>query len=197
MSKRTVLFTDSLTNRQDAIPFDRNFAMRIGYLKYNGEQCAQHQTTTRHTISGNCVHCDAALLTEKFSKLVSPPTTPEAGLMAGQTWYYSITDGIMCLKCGGFSRRNCRSFRCVSCQEAQAQCKRATAIPKPPKPPAPPRAEKAPTAAQALMAGCPDMVIEREAARALGFKIFRTGKPCRRGHNTWRYVTTGGCLDCK
>lgn len=41
-----------------------------------------------------------------------------------------------------------------------------------------------------------DMVIDRESARGLGLKIYRTGAPCVAGHLGWRYVSTGGCLTC-
>lgn len=43
----------------------------------------------------------------------------------------------------------------------------------------------------------PDMVIDRKSARGLGFKVYRTGKACGVGHTGWRYVSTGGCIDCK
>jgi hypothetical protein len=48
-----------------------------------------------------------------------------------------------------------------------------------------------------IRAGWPeDQVLERNTAREMGLKIFRTGKPCRRGHVAWRYVSNGGCLVC-
>jgi hypothetical protein len=42
----------------------------------------------------------------------------------------------------------------------------------------------------------PEMIIDRESARAMGFKVYRTGEPCPHGHTGWRYVSTNGCLDC-
>lgn len=50
--------------------------------------------------------------------------------------------------------------------------------------------------AQQINKICPDMIISKENARGLGFKVFRTGEPCRAGHTGWRYVSTGGCLEC-
>ena len=47
-----------------------------------------------------------------------------------------------------------------------------------------------------MMRENPDMIIERETARALGMKVYRTGKPCRNGHMGFRYVSMGGCVDC-
>lgn len=42
----------------------------------------------------------------------------------------------------------------------------------------------------------PDMIISREDAKIAGFKVYRTGKPCRRGHKGWRWVSTNNCLTC-
>lgn len=38
--------------------------------------------------------------------------------------------------------------------------------------------------------------ISRAEAHAKGLKHFYTGKPCRRGHDRERNVTTGACLGC-
>jgi hypothetical protein len=36
----------------------------------------------------------------------------------------------------------------------------------------------------------------RKQAHALGKHKYSTGKPCIRGHKTFRYVNTGVCIDC-
>lgn len=38
--------------------------------------------------------------------------------------------------------------------------------------------------------------ISRAQALAEGRKRFYTGKPCKRGHDAQRFVTTGGCVAC-
>lgn len=43
----------------------------------------------------------------------------------------------------------------------------------------------------------PDTIITREAAIALGFTVYRTGRPCRHGHAGWRWVAGGTCLTCR
>ena len=43
----------------------------------------------------------------------------------------------------------------------------------------------------------PNAVISRSDARGLMMTIYRTGKPCFKGHSSWRYVSTGACTDCK
>jgi hypothetical protein len=47
-----------------------------------------------------------------------------------------------------------------------------------------------------MMRDTPDIVISREMAKGMGFKVFRTGKACKRGHVAFRYVSTGGCIEC-
>lgn len=40
------------------------------------------------------------------------------------------------------------------------------------------------------------VVISRDEAFAKGLKRYYTGKPCHKGHDCERYVSSGGCLDC-
>jgi len=42
----------------------------------------------------------------------------------------------------------------------------------------------------------PDMIIDVETAISMGFKVYRTGRPCKRGHTGWRYLANRGCVDC-
>lgn len=37
---------------------------------------------------------------------------------------------------------------------------------------------------------------DRVAAYMAGVKTYRTGKPCKRGHNSPRYASTGCCVEC-
>lgn len=48
----------------------------------------------------------------------------------------------------------------------------------------------------AIMENCPDLVISRADARAQGLKVYRTGETCTHGHRAYRYVSTGGCIEC-
>ncbi len=43
----------------------------------------------------------------------------------------------------------------------------------------------------------PDLVIDRRTAKGLGWKVYRTGEECRRGHKAYRYISTKGCIRCK
>lgn len=49
---------------------------------------------------------------------------------------------------------------------------------------------------QAFIDANPELIVTRDMARTVGFKVFRTGKPCSRGHAGFRYVTTNGCITC-
>ncbi len=48
-----------------------------------------------------------------------------------------------------------------------------------------------------LMRDCPDITLGREEARSMGFKVYRTGEYCKKGHTDFRYISTGGCVKCK
>lgn len=39
-------------------------------------------------------------------------------------------------------------------------------------------------------------LISRDEAHRLGLTVYRTGKPCKRGHTGLRYVSTGACVGC-
>ena len=39
-------------------------------------------------------------------------------------------------------------------------------------------------------------ILSRDDAFAQGLKKYYTGRPCARGHDTFRYVRTGACVDC-
>lgn len=42
----------------------------------------------------------------------------------------------------------------------------------------------------------PTMMVSKADAAMLGFALYRTGEECRRGHRSWRYVSTGACAEC-
>jgi len=43
----------------------------------------------------------------------------------------------------------------------------------------------------------PDMIVDRETAKSLGFTAYRTGKSCRQGHTGWRYLANNCCIQCQ
>lgn len=56
--------------------------------------------------------------------------------------------------------------------------------------------DKRETADSVMMRESPDMVLTRTDSIDMGFKVYRTGEPCRKGHHGWRYNSTGNCIDC-
>lgn len=53
------------------------------------------------------------------------------------------------------------------------------------------------TASFEMARSLPEMEITRVDARALGLKVYRTGRPCFKGHIGWRFVSNGACITCK
>lgn len=39
-------------------------------------------------------------------------------------------------------------------------------------------------------------IIKRMAAAKLGLVTYYTGKPCKHGHDSRRYTTSGACVEC-
>ncbi len=99
-----------------------------------------------------------------------PESARKLAIKNGEKWYIPEK---ACRKCGKKAPRRVDNGYCKGCHE---------------KPESP---------TSAFMRQCPDIVISRAEAKALGFKVFRTGELCSRGHRAFRYVSTGGCLECK
>jgi hypothetical protein len=43
----------------------------------------------------------------------------------------------------------------------------------------------------------PGLILSLADAEVLGLRIYRTGKPCGKGHTGFRYVKGGACIECK
>lgn len=124
--------------------------------------------------TGRCVECekDAAY----FRSLTKGP---RAVARAAGERYYTPTKA--CQTCGTVAPRHVVTNGCTDCHSGG---KTAGA------------ADARRTPSQIFAEENPDFLIPRDAARSLGFTLFRTGEPCRRGHAGWRYVSTGNCLTC-
>lgn len=53
------------------------------------------------------------------------------------------------------------------------------------------------TASFEMARSLPEMEVTRNDARTLGLTIYRTGRPCFKGHVGWRFVSNGACVTCK
>lgn len=126
--------------------------------------------------TGRCVECekDAA----HFKALLKGP---RALARAAGARYYTPNEA--CPVCGKPAPRHVVTNGCTGCQKGKGD---ATAGAQ----------DARRTPSQIFAEENPEFVMPREAARSLGFTLFRTGEPCRRGHTGWRYVSTGNCLAC-
>jgi len=93
----------------------------------------------------------------------------QAALRAGKKWYVPKDP---CPRCGMIADRRVSDGQCQGCVP---QLDRETSI---------------------MMEAAPDMVVSRDDARRLGLKVYRTGDACQRGHRGFRWVSTGGCIEC-
>lgn len=138
---------------------------------------ARHAGERWYTPTTPCAECGTtALRNVRTNKcrgcLVSSPR--QAAKAAGEKWYTPTTP---CPKCDTLEPRRVDNGECRGCiPRSETTLERE--------------------ATAAMVRDCPDMVMSRKDARALGLKIYRTGKACSNGHTEYRYVSTGGCLAC-
>jgi len=115
------------------------------------------------------VHDNQCLGCNDLKPTVSPR---QIAIAAGEKWYKPET---ACPRCHTHALRHVDNGRCQGCR--------------------PPSSQQSDIAGQ-LMTEQPDMIIDRQAAKEIGLTVYRTGTPCTHGHAGWRYVSTGGCIDC-
>jgi len=189
-------------------PRSREDAVRRGEtLWLTGDPCEKAGHYGIITLSGECYFC------EEDRKKPKPRADARK---AGKNWY--IPD-VLCVKCNTIAERNVQDNRCRGClvaktsprQEAlkagkkwytpDTPCLRCNTI-----------AEKRvdngicrgcvpepviyETPENVMMRTQPDLILPKETAVALGMKVYRTGRACRRGHSGYRYVSTNNCIDC-
>jgi hypothetical protein len=120
--------------------------------------------------TGRCLDCEEGA--KYFKALTRGPRA--AARAAGERTYVPVE---ICPSCGLIAPRNVMTDACSGCKTRRDDDGRRTP-------------------SQIFAEQFPDFIIDRESARGLGFTLFRTGEPCRRGHTGWRYVSTGNCLKC-
>lgn len=120
-----------------------------------------------HIHTGRCLAC-----VDDAARLRAMLRGPRAIARAAGDTQYLPTDP--CPTCGQIAPRSVSTNVCSAC-----------------KPPDRRRSES-----QIFAEQNPDLILTKEGARAIGFTLYRTGEPCRKGHTGWRYVSTGNCLEC-
>lgn len=124
-----------------------------------------------------CGHPGKVLLNGKcwFCRRDKDNSPRQKAIRQGLKWYMPKSDDPC--PSGHIALRRVDNGKCKACAEVAVQRSETGEVP--------------------MHKQFPDMILTRDAARSLGMKVYRTGDPCRRGHRAWRYVSTGGCLDCK
>ena len=134
------------------------------------EPCREYGHVRISNGNDQCMQCTNRLKPREQAIVDSEPT------------YVSTSP---CTQCNNITLRKTDNKECLVCEH----------VPSVP-------GNKAPTSATKLtpdtimMRDAPDTIVSREDAEIYGFKVYRTGQPCRRGHTGWRYVSTGNCIDC-
>lgn len=143
---------------------------RKWYAPVDGDFCATGHLALRRVHDGACSACLGKNPDELI--MTQKPTPRQAALDAGEPWY-TPADGDLCRK-GHHAPRRVANGSCRACEQARRITDSAVRID--------------------LVS--PDLVLGRAAAQAMGFTVYRTGKPCKRKHTAWRWVSNSGCLEC-
>ncbi len=203
-------------------PPSRELARKKKSLRYDsGEVCPVcNECTIRFTHNDECVHCKRLEAIEYYNNNHEDARNPQEAQRCGAQYF--ITSA-MCEKAGHLGIRTLDN-ECAFCAQEKTERKKKSNLRNearergdmwytPTEPckncgvVAPRRvnnnscrqceinnSSRSPD--QQLMEDNPDMVISRKDARTLGMTVYRTGKPCSRGHTDFRYVSTGNCVAC-
>lgn len=143
-------------------------------------QLALRNGETWYTPDTPCLHCNTTSLKRVYdgrcqgciqTKSTTPVNVPR--IEARRVGHKYYTPSTPCSKCGLQARRDTHRNQCRSCHRP-ADYRDDTAI----------------------MDTAPDLVITRDDAEAVGYKVYRTGKACSQGHTGFRWVVSGICCDC-
>lgn len=196
-------------------------AERIDHLKYIGFCPECDQKTAHFTEAKACKWCLhrsinefflAVRNCETFFEEAVPVSAQEAREM-GLDYYYTWE----CCDRGPHPfKKEIKTGRCMTCRDSQMKNLRAAArakgalfyIPSKKCPTCKTRTKRAVDTDQCqkciepidydtlVMESSPELVISRPEAKALGWGVYRTGVPCKRGHQGFRYVSSTNCIEC-
>lgn len=122
--------------------------------------------TGKTTLQGKCYECQ-----ENKAK-TDIPSPRQVAMSKGEKWYMPLEP---CKHCGKTELKRVDNGQCKGCMSGGVV------------------KERDPNDIRVLQ---PDLIINRKNAEMMGFKFFRSGKPCCNGHVSWRYVSTGTCTEC-
>lgn len=131
--------------------------------------CSRHpEQWLRHTHNGRCVDCHV------------PHPRLEAKRKGRETF-----EGDPCPVHAGHTTRLTRNGRCSKCCKPKPQVETT------------PSGRWTRKATQRYMDGNLNLTMRQRDARKLGIPVYRTGKPCPRGHVDWRFTSGGACVACR
>ena len=169
-------FSNKTTGAKSPIPWTPEESKALGYARYMDENgcpnCGQH-SVGRYVTNNYCVNCalnEAAELWKLW--VMGSPDRPE---MFPRTSAQAVEMGVeyyyreqLCKGGRHFVQPHIKTGRCVACASLKSSVAKLP----------------------------PDTILSKSDAAALGFDVYRTGEPCRRGHKGFRYVSNGGCIEC-
>lgn len=168
------LFT-SPNGRIGSLPWSREHAVTEGFGRYNDMAgpcpvCGSMRLAQaiRYTADGSCFHCQWEAF-EAIAWAWSVGVEPVPPHEDHEHFAHTCNNG------PHIQLLSKRTGKCVECERQSKPNRDATA---------------------AFVAASPDAVISRDLAAEAGLKLYRTGEPCKHGHVTWRYTSTGGCVEC-
>lgn len=120
-----------------------------------------------HIHTERCVECE-----DEVKKLKALARGPRANARSlGYLTYIPINP---CPNCGQIAERNVSTNACYGCKKDDSRQ----------------------SASRIFARDNPELIMTKDEAKSVGLTLYRTGEHCKNGHASWRYVSTGNCLEC-
>lgn len=193
------LWQQGIPGRPNPFPTTLSEAVRFGVDYYYVPRLCKrgHHFIKKHIKTGKCVMCTdnskrtkSDTATNRFMK-DNPDliVTKDAAAAMGLTVFKT---GVPCRR-GHIGWRYVNGGACLSCMRPGSY-----PLPSVPMPKGSIRKTDARRSISQIYAEeHPDEIMDKETAKFFGLKLYRTGKPCNRGHKGWRYISTNNCVDCR
>lgn len=177
-----MIFNHPETNQESPIPWDLETAKLLKYSRYMSlEQCDKcgAQPKGIYIETDECVQCVTKSFLDTWNTwLMGNPGKPDPfpknqneALSMMVDYYYKP---LVCKGGPHLIKTHIKTGKCIACTYSK----------------------KEESETSKLMRDFPDMEISKEDAYLIGMNVYRTGMPCRKGHKSWRYISSGACVTC-